>query len=97
MPRQEPYKDIDPDDLITRDWLALGRSRLANERTLLAYARTAVAMVGLGLILAKWFDHLLAIAAGGLLIVLGIVVAMVGLLRFLQENRRYRPLTRSGK
>ena len=52
MRRHEPYDDIDPDTLIARDWLALSRSRLANERTLLAYIRTAVALAGLGAIVA---------------------------------------------
>lgn len=94
MSRREPYDDIDPDTLIARDWLALSRSRLANERTLLAYVRTSLSMIGLGAILAKWIDHPTALGGGIVLAAAGVVVLAVGLVRFVQENRRYQRLTR---
>ena len=39
------YRDFNDDELILRDLLALDRTRLANERTFLAYVRTSI-MVG---------------------------------------------------
>ena len=95
MRRHEPYDDIDPDTLIARDWLALSRSRLANERTLLAYIRTGLSMIGLGAILAKWIEHPSALVGGVALAIGGVAVLAVGLLRFVQEDRRYRRLTHS--
>ncbi len=35
-------KKNDKKDLITRDWLAIERTKLANERTFLAYFRTSL-------------------------------------------------------
>lgn len=93
MPRHDPYDTIDPDTLIARDWLALSRSRLANERTFLAYIRTSLSMIGLGAILAKWIEHASALVGGSVLAGAGVVVLFVGGLRFVQENRRYRRLT----
>jgi putative membrane protein len=93
--RRTPYDDIDPEQLIARDWLALSRSRLANERTLLAYIRTSLAMIGLGALLAKWIDHPSALIGGVALATGGVVVVGVGLVRFVQEDRRYRRLTHS--
>lgn len=94
MRRRTPYDAIDPEHLIARDWLALSRSRLANERTLLAYIRTTLAMVGLGAILAKWIDHPAALVGGIVLAILGTLALLIGVLRFVQEDRRYRRLTR---
>lgn len=94
MKRRTPYDDIDPEQLITRDWLALSRSRLANERTLLAYIRTSLAMIGLGAILAGWTQHPMTLIGGIALATFGGLVMAIGLIRFLQENQRYRRLMR---
>ena len=88
MRRHDPYSQIDPASLIARDWLALSRTRLANERTLLAYLRTSVSLIGLGLITAQWFDHRIAVITGVTLVVLGVILLAVGGLRFVQEHRR---------
>lgn len=90
MRKHDPYAQIDPASLITRDWLALSRTRLANERTLLAYLRTSVSLIGLGLITAQWFDHRIALITGVTLVVLGVLLLGVGGLRFVQEYRRCR-------
>lgn len=51
------YRDSKTDELILRDLLALDRTRLANERTFLAYLRTAI-MVGVsGVTFIKLFPH----------------------------------------
>lgn len=94
MKRRTPYDDIDPEQLITRDWLALSRSRLANERTLLAYIRTSLAMIGLGAILAGWTQHPMALIGGIALAAFGVLALAIGVIRFLQENQRYRRLMR---
>lgn len=40
-------------NLITRDWLAIERTKLANERTFLAYFRTFIVILGSGLTILK--------------------------------------------
>lgn len=92
--RRSPYDAIDPAQLIARDWLALSRSRLANERTLLAYIRTALALAGLGAIVAKWFEHDAALAAAIVMVAAGVLTGLLGVLRFATEERRLRPLER---
>lgn len=94
MSRRDPYAQIDPDTLIARDWLALDRTRLANERTLLAYIRTSAALAGLGVIMAKWFSHIPAQLGGAALIVGAVVIGVLGAWRFIQIERRYRALRR---
>ena len=39
--------------LITRDWLAIERTKLANERTFLAYFRTVIVIFGSGIAILK--------------------------------------------
>jgi len=40
-----PYERLNEEDLILRDELSIDRTRQANERTLLAYPRSAIALV----------------------------------------------------
>lgn len=55
---------------------------LANERTLLAYARTALTCLITGFVLIKLFDSPLTIAVGLGLLPIGAAVFGVGLWRF---------------
>ena len=64
------------------------RFTLANERTFLAYERTAIALVAAGIAVFHllgpgWSDRLL----GGLLLIGGLVVSVVGWLRFRSAER----------
>ncbi|QDT12862.1 DUF202 domain-containing protein [Planctomycetes bacterium K23_9] len=69
--------------------LALVRTALANERTLLAYGRTALMVSGTGVSLFKFFDETLMIQfAGGGLFALGLAVGLIGLLRFMRLHKR---------
>lgn len=40
-------------ELITRDWLAIDRTKMANERTFLAYLRTFLVILGSGIAIIK--------------------------------------------
>ncbi|MGB7342599.1 MAG: DUF202 domain-containing protein [Pirellulaceae bacterium] len=63
--------------------LALVRTDLANERTLLAYGRTALMVVGTGVSLIKFFDPtLLWHIAGWTLVIVGTLIGVVGVIRF---------------
>lgn len=67
------------DHLITRDWLAIERTKLANERTFLAYFRTFLVVLGTGVTILelKFFSDLKSygialVIAAGLLLIIGI-------------------------
>ena len=71
MSKYESFENIDPVDLTAKDWLALSRNKLANERTFLAYLRTGFSMIALGAVILKWFHHLDLQILGGVSIGLG--------------------------
>lgn len=84
------------------DRSAAVRDHLANERTLLAWQRTALALVGLGFVVDRFaFDGtadkaVMGTALGLALIVAGAVTAVVGIWRFRTVERQidqadYRP------
>lgn len=77
------------------------RDHLANERTYLAWLRTAVNVMVLGLAIAKFVDNLTAasIAAGSILVAVGAVGVWYGTRRYRQVMREidadtYDPGTR---
>lgn len=73
----------------TRDQLALVRTDLANERTLLAYGRTALMVSATGATLLKFFPESLWVTMGSWpLVALGILIALFGILRFLRLRSR---------
>lgn len=85
----------------TPDRSAAARDHLANERTLLAWQRTALALLGLGFVVDRFaFEGRGASAVGSLvgfgLIALGALAALAGTYRFLRTERdidqaSYRP------
>jgi putative membrane protein len=77
-----------PEDLILRDHLALDRTRLANERTLLAYIRTALMLLVAGATAVKFVGKTPSvIISGWLFIASGVLVAAFGTWRFLAIRR----------
>ena len=75
----------------TRDRLALVRTDLANERTLLAYGRTGLMVTGTGATLIKFFaDSTVPPVIGWVLIVSGAIIGIIGVVRFVSLNRRLR-------
>lgn len=76
------------EELILRDHLALDRTRLANERTLLAYLRTALMLMVAGATAERVMGGSPAIViTGWLFIGLGGLVAVLGTWRFLVMQR----------
>ena len=69
------------------DALAVGRTRLANERTLLAYWRTALALGIAGASIINFADTAWFQTFGLLCLPTGVVVAYVGWRRFKRMNR----------
>lgn len=84
------FRDIftSNEELILRDYLALERTRLANERTLLAYSRTSLYMLlgGIAFLQLQEFTKIRWI--GYLAIGLSVVFVLIGVLRYLQIEKR---------
>ena len=76
--------------LITRDWLAIERTKLANERTFLAYFRTFVVFLGTGLTVLKieFFSELKSF--GIILLVISPIILLVGIIRLFRVKQTIR-------
>lgn len=75
--------------LILRDVMAIDRTRLANERTLLAWLRTALMLIVSGVSLIKVFEGTTVLEILGFaLIPIGLIAAAYGVLRFLHMCAR---------
>jgi inner membrane protein YidH len=70
--------------------LARDLTDLSNERTLLGYVRTALAFFVTGLALMRFFTEQFQIVVGEIFIPLGLVVAIIGVVRFVQVRRLIR-------
>ena len=76
------------ENVILRDHLALDRTRLANERTLLAYIRTAFMLLVAGATALKLFAETPALViTAWFFIAIGVIVAGFGAWRFDRMRR----------
>lgn len=87
-----PYDNFNSQEFIVRDWLALDRTVLANERTFLAYGRTSLGLFLGGMTLIKVFTTDFAIATGWVFVVASVGIFFYGVRRFLQMQGHYRSL-----
>ena len=84
-----PYSKVNPEDMILRDHLAYDRTVLANERTLLSYLRTSIALLAAGGTLVKVFpDEQGMLKLGFVLLAVGAMAAVIGVTRFIQVKKR---------
>ncbi|WP_452599302.1 DUF202 domain-containing protein [Pontimicrobium sp. MEBiC01747] len=76
--------------LITRDWLAIERTKLANERTFLAYFRTFIVFLGTGLTILKleFFTDLKSF--GLILLVISPIILIIGLYRLMRVKKNIK-------
>lgn len=74
-----------------RNGLALLRTELANERTLMAYLRTAVMFAATAVSLMKFFPDMPNVMAGTLLLAaIATLLGVTGIYRFLSLRRRLK-------
>ncbi len=79
--------------MILRDHLAYDRTILANETTLLAYLRTAMALLAAGATLFRLFpEDMYFQVMGMVLLFIGIIVAGIGAVRFSSITKRLKKL-----
>ncbi|MDG4717193.1 MULTISPECIES: DUF202 domain-containing protein [Winogradskyella] len=86
-----PEKNKDENKpLITRDWLAIERTKLANERTFLAYFRTFLVILGTGVTILKleFFSDLKSY--GIILIIVSAFILCIGIFRLFKVRRTIR-------
>lgn len=74
-------------DLVLREYLALERTKLANERTLLTYIRTGLYFLIAGSTLGHFVDTAFWNILGTPLIVAGLVIALLGAIRYARVSR----------
>lgn len=77
-------------DTDLRDQLAADRTHLANERTLLAYVRTALALIAAGAGLLELLESFASDVAGVAFIAAGALLIPVGIWRFVRVRRDLR-------
>jgi len=77
-------------DLVLREYLAIERTKLANERSLLAYTRTGLYFVVAGSTLGELIDTTFWKMMGLPLIITGILITVLGVVRFIQVGREIK-------
>jgi putative membrane protein len=82
-----PYAKFSNRSLTLNDYLAIDRTILSNERTLLAYGRTALAMVIIGGSALKFFDPGILTVVGWLFLVGGVIIMLIGWRRYRHTDR----------
>ncbi|MFN2429908.1 MAG: DUF202 domain-containing protein [Cryomorphaceae bacterium] len=78
------------EDIILRDYLAMERTKLANERTLLSYIRSSLYLLvgGIALIQLEGFERVKYL--GYVSLYLTVIFLVVGVYRFVKLNRILR-------
>ena len=78
------------ENIILRDYLALERTKLANERTLFAYLRTSLYLIlaGIAFIQLKDFDSIKWL--GYLSLIFSVILLIIGILRYYHLNRKLK-------
>ncbi|GMR24499.1 MAG: hypothetical protein BMS9Abin37_3051 [Acidobacteriota bacterium] len=86
----ELYLGMSSDQLILRDYLAAGRTDLANERTFLAYIRTALAVFAAGVTFVHFFDSIWLEILGWAIVPIGVAILVTGVVRYERMKKLIR-------
>jgi putative membrane protein len=84
---KKPYDRFEQSELILRDELAIDRTLLSNERTLLAYLRSAAAMMIAGVSIIHFSGEGWFRAVGFACIPGALLTSLIGLLRFRKMDK----------
>lgn len=87
-----PYIEYDTDEMSLRDYLALHRTKLANERTYLSYIRTALAISGGGITFAKFFEDVIITTIGWIMVPIGVFLFLYGVRRYFETKGQFKAL-----
>lgn len=81
------YSQFDTTELILRDHLAIDRTLLANERTLMSYLRSGVALFIAGISIIHFSQEGWFTATGFLCLPCGIITVLFGIARFRKMDK----------
>jgi len=91
-----PFKTRIIDEKLIREHLALERTKLANERTLLSYIRASIYLLisGLALLQIKEYQEISLMWLGYLALIICIIFLLVGISRYIALERKLNNLLR---
>jgi putative membrane protein len=89
---EQPYARFQQDELILRDELAIDRTLLANENTLLAYLRSALTLLIAGVTFIHLFPQSWLWWLGLAFVPAGLALALTGGLRFRRMQNSIRKI-----
>lgn len=92
---KSPYSIFDKEELILRDYLAIDRTILSNESTFLAYIRTSLAVIAAGATLIHFIDKFSVKIFGGVLIIIGLIILVIGYLRYRSIDKEIKEIRKS--
>lgn len=78
------------DQIILRDYLALERTKLANERTLMSYVRASIYLVLAGIAFLRLQDFQGIKWLGIATIIISIIVLLIGVVRYFRFRTRLK-------
>ncbi len=84
---ENPYERFQHEELILRDELAIDRTILANERTVLAYFRSSMTLVIVGITFLHLFRDGILPYIGMVCIPFGIALGIFGFMRYRKMHR----------
>ncbi len=87
----ETYKDLLAKQLILRDYLAIERTILTNEATFLAYIRTSLTVMVVGVTLFKLYEYNInpiLHTAGIVLALIGFIILAIGASRTIDMKKK---------
>ena len=83
-----PYDRFQNTELIIRDYLAIQRTNLANERTLLAYINCAIALLVVGVSFIKFLNSFILKASGITFCGLAVVALIIGVINYYRRKKQ---------
>lgn len=92
---QSPYERFQNVSLILRDELAIDRTILSNERTLLAYLRSSLSLILVGVTFLHLVSEGFLFYLGLTIIPLGLAVGIFGVLRYRNMGREITKVRRT--
>jgi putative membrane protein len=87
-----PYDRFSKSELLLRDELAIDRTILANERTVLSYLRGSVALIIAGATFAHFIEFGTLRYIGMSLVPVGVVTGIFGVTRYRRMDQRIRAI-----
>lgn len=84
---ENPYERFLKAELILRDELAVDRTMLANERTLMAYLRSALTLFIAGVTFIHFFEYGMLFYMGIAFLPISVTTAILGIWRYRKMNK----------